>query len=483
MNTPSLASTLEKFSFLAFLGLLFWAPMPFGSNRPWALSLLFVFLGSITVLWLILFSLGKVSLPRRAWKRGRWALLILLVIPLWIFMQTLPLPRSIVEALSPRAAALHVQADWIPLSLDIAATRLYLLKSLACFCAFALVLVLVNSARRGEWLLWVIVISGVFQAAYGALMVLSGLEMGFFVEKYVGHGVATGTFVNRNHLAGYLVMCLAAGTGLLLSQLSAVGPRSLRDWVRATLQLLLSRKILLRVMLALMVIALVLTRSRMGNTAFFVALAVAGVVSLLCGRKFSPKLVLLLLSLFFIDAVIVGQWFGFEKVVERMERAAPASQARIDISASSSSILADFPLTGSGGGSYYTVFTYYQDVGSPGRYSHAHNDYLELASELGIPAFLILGTFLVMVCARAILIQKPDHTRLQRGIGFALVMVVTWLLIHSAVDFNLQIPANSVTLCAILGLAFARLLPQKPGIRTPQREMDKKPFLSTSGGF
>ena len=69
-------------------------------------------------------------------------------------------------------------------------------------------------------LLQVLVFSGTFQAAYGAFMVLSGLELGFFVEKYVGQGVATGTFVNRNHFAGYLVMCLSAGIGLLLSQLS-----------------------------------------------------------------------------------------------------------------------------------------------------------------------------------------------------------------------------------------------------------------------
>ena len=89
-----------------------------------------------------------------------------------------------------------------------------------------------NSAARLRLLLSVLVFSGTFQAVYGALMVLSGLELGFFVEKYAGLGVATGTFVNRNHLAGYLVMCLAAGTGLLMSQLATDVATSLRDRLR-----------------------------------------------------------------------------------------------------------------------------------------------------------------------------------------------------------------------------------------------------------
>ena len=129
--------------------------------------------------------------------------------------------------------------------------------------------------------------SGTFQAAYGAFMVLSGLELGFFVEKYVGQGVATGTFVNRNHLAGYLVMCLSAGIGLLLSQLATNSAHNWKDRLRRWLRLLLSSKIRLRIYLAIMVIALVLTRARMGNVAFFTALGVAGALALYTGRGFS----------------------------------------------------------------------------------------------------------------------------------------------------------------------------------------------------
>lgn len=455
---------VEKFLFVFLLLTVFWAPLPFGSNRPWAASLLFLLLSSILVSWLGLFLCGAVSISQRVWQRGRWPLLVLASIPLWIFMQTLPLPPEWVALLSPRAAELHIGSDWLPLSLDVAATKFYLLGSLACFCAFALVVFLINTAFRARMLLWVLVASGVFQATYGALMVLSGLEWGFFVEKYVNVGQATGTFVNRNHLAGYLVISLAAGSGLLLSEFSSHSAASVREIVRQTLRTLLSPKVVLRVMLAIMVIALVLTKSRMGNTAFFSALAVAGLAALVCGRRFSPKLVLLLLSLFVVDVIIVGQWFGLKQLVERLETTENASRIRFDVSTSSSSIVEDFPLTGSGGGSYYGIFPYYQELSTAGNYRHAHNDYVELMSDLGIPvSVLSFGALFLLVLRRALRIQAQDHSRLQRGVGFAIIMVLTWVVMHSWVDFNLQILANGVTLSAVLGLAFARILPVNNG--------------------
>ena len=453
------AQVAERALLAAFLAVLVWAPLPFGSNRPWAVALLCGVLATIAFLWCGLSLTGRVSFSRRVWQRGRWPLFLLLTINILVILQMLPLPGAVVGTLSPQAAALHTGQGWVPLSLDIASTRIYLLGSLACLLAFGLVLALVNTEKRARVLLWVLVISGLFQAVYGAVMVLTGLEWGFLVDKYVGKGVTTGTFVNRNHLAGYLVMSLALGTGLLISQLSTATSSSWRDFLRRSLRTLMSPKIFLRVFLALMVIALVMTRSRMGNSAFFISLAVAGVVAVVAGRKFSWKLALLLLSLLVIDTWIVGDWFGLDKVVGRLEKTTPAKEVRLKVSTDTTRILEDYWLVGAGGGSFGDVFTRYQGIDVKGRYDHAHNDYLELAADLGIPALILLVIFCVLVAIRAVRLQRPDHTSLQRGVGFALVMVLVWLALHSAVDFNLHIPANSVTLCAILALAFARLLP------------------------
>src|SRR5207248_2416144 len=96
------------------------------------------------------------------------------------------------------------------------------------------------------------------------------------LHRRAGPGVATGTFINRNHLAGYLEMCLAAGVGLMLAELSSSRAASWRDSARHLLRTLLGNKARVRLALVVMVTGLVLTRSRMGNTAFFASLTSVG---------------------------------------------------------------------------------------------------------------------------------------------------------------------------------------------------------------
>src|ERR1019366_4217210 len=132
-----------------------------------------------------------------------------------------------------------------------------------------------------------IILGGLFQAAYGSLMTLSGLEYGFFIHRE--SGVATGTFINRNHLAGYLEMCLAAGVGLMLAELSSTSAAGWRDSARRLLRTLLSNKARVRLALVVMVTGLVLTRSRMGNVAFFASLTGVGCFYLLAVRKLSGR--------------------------------------------------------------------------------------------------------------------------------------------------------------------------------------------------
>jgi O-antigen ligase len=456
---------LEALLFAVYMAILVWAPLPFASNRTWGGALLALLVSLVLCGWLLLYLGGKVRLNAQVWRRGRLPLALLVLVQLWVLVQILELPRPLVEWLSPQAYAWHVKEGWLSLSLDPEHTRYYLLRGCAFTAGFFLTLALVNTHARVKTLLQVLVFSGTCQAAYGAFMVLSGLELGFFVEKYVGQGVATGTFVNRNHYAGYLVMCLSAGIGLLLSQLSTDQARNWKERLRGWLRLMLSPKIRLRLYLAVMVVALVLTRARMGNIAFFTALGFAGAVAVLSGRRFSWRVVFFLASLLVVDMLILGKWFGFDQLVERLEQTQPTQEARVWSNAYTIDYLTDFPLTGSGGGSFYGVFPNYQAPNLEGFHQHAHNDYLEFAVELGIPAALMLAAFVSLALWNAWRVQRERHTRLYRGAGFAVTMTVLWAAIHSATDFSLQMPANALTFVTILALAFVcRALPGKvPG--------------------
>jgi O-antigen ligase len=453
-STPPLMRHLEPALFAAYLAILVWVPLPFASNRIWAGALLVVLVGLVLCVWLLLYALRAVEINKDVWRFARLPLALLLLVQLWVLVQTLYLPRSLVELLSPTAYQWHIASGWLSLSLDREYTFYYLLRGSAYCAGFFLTLALVNSKARLKMLLQVLVFSGTFQAAYAAFMVLSGLELGFFVEKYVGKGVATGTFVNRNHLAGYLVMCLSAGIGLLLSQLAVSSAHSWKERFRRWLALLLSPKIRLRMYLAVMVVALVLTRSRMGNIAFFTSLGVAGTLALFAGRRFSWRVVSFLASLFVVDILILGKWFGLDKLLQRLEQTSPGSESRLRSSEYAFDYLRDFPLTGSGGGSFYGIFPNYQAADFQAFHLHAHNDYLEFAAELGLPAAVLLLAVVGLSLRSAYWVQRHRHTALYKGAAFAVVMTIVWAGIHSTADFNLQIPANALTFVTILAMAF-----------------------------
>ena len=458
----------DKFLFYAFLSLFIWLPLPLGSNRLWAVSISEIWVFIISFAWLWLFMQHKVQVTE-CFRQARAVVVLFFLFVLWVWVQTIPLPMFIVEFLSPHALAIqkaliNPTADYFTLSVNPSLTKVVAMKSLGFFLIFSLALLLLNSVQRIKMFAITIVVCGLFQAIYGSLMTLSGLEYGFFVVKDASMGAATGTFVNRNHLAGYLEMALAIGIGLMISTLSQHASGSVREWFRRMILVLLGPKARLRIGLAIMVIALVLTRSRMGNTAFFSSLLIAGVIGLagilwlarkhkISQRTARPVLVLFI-SLMIIDVFIVGAWFGIDKVKDRIEQTSFATEIRDEVDIDTLDQLQDYVLSGSGGGTFAEVFPHYATALFPGFIDHAHNDFLEFGTEFGIIGFGLLAALVLLSLVQALKAQFVRRSSFMRGIGFAASMGIIAILIHSTVDFNLQIPANAALFVSLLAFAW-----------------------------
>jgi O-antigen ligase len=445
----------DRVLFFSFLVLLVWLPLPLGSNRVWAWSIMEVWVLVLALAWLVQYARGRVQL-NPAFLRAWPVTVCLVLVCLWVQLQTMVLPADLLQIVSPAAYEIHIATNTdLTISLNVYAARVSVLQSTSYLLIFCLTLLLLNDQQRVRLLALVLVISGVFQAAYGSLMMLSGLEYGFFFEKEAYRGMATGMFVNRNHLAGYLEMCLAVGIGLMVAQLSDRSASNWRDHAQRFLQTMLSAKALIRLGLVVMVIGLVLTRSRMGNTAFFVSMLVTGLFYIVFVRRLSRRTVIFFASLLLIDLLVVGNFFGIEQVAERLQQTSVDSEGRDEVARDTLEIVKDYPLAGTGAGSFFSVYPMYDsgDTGS-GFYKHAHNDYLEFASNLGLIAFGLLGFCVLVSLYQAIRAQLVRRDRLAQGMGFAVTMAIVALLIHSSVDFNLQIPANAATFMVVLALAW-----------------------------
>jgi len=446
----------DRIIYLGFLILIAWLPLPFGSNSPWAETIVEVWTFSLMFLWLIAFMRNKVR-TTDVFKKATPVIGLFFIWLVWILLQITPLPPAWIASLSP--AAFHHQslvnsAELMTLSLDPHATAAGWFKSLAYILIFILSLLLIHSRRRLRQLAYVVIYSGLFQAVYGSLMTLSGLGYGFFIQNPLALNVTTGTFINRNHLAGYLVMALSIGIGMMIASLDTESDYTVKQRLRYYLKLILSPKLRLRLYLAMMVVALVLTHSRMGNTSFFASLIIAGGLGLILSRHATRGTIVLLISLIAIDVFIVGAWFGLEKVVERIEETTLVKETRDEVDIYAYQQWKDYQWTGSGLGSFYSVFPKYskEDVG--GYYDHTHNDYLEFASDTGVIGVTLLGSIVAMSIYTALVAQYRRRDPLMRGISFAAIMSICAMLIHSTVDFNLQIPANAATFMLILSLAW-----------------------------
>ena len=199
------------------------------------------------------------------------------------------------------------------------------------------------------------------------------------------------------------------------------------------------------------VIALVLTRSRMGNLSFFAALTLVGVIALWRLNTPSRPLVVLVVSVLVIDIFMVGTWFGMEKVVDRIRQTVQIEQDewhikdknRSNANREALNIISLAPVTGMGGGSFYTVYPAWR--GNDQKFmDHTHNDYLEFTIDYGFIGVILLAWFMALCVLRAVRGLRDINKPRQFGISFASLMAMVAMMIHAFVDFSLHIPANAV---------------------------------------
>lgn len=329
LTLPALAQRSGAFEatlFRLFVALLLWAPIPLGSDRPWAWAPLETAVFALAAAWLVAWVFNAVRVPDvvgAAWPA--WVGLAA-----WIVLEGLsfvPLPRGWVQVLSPEAArmqsltdVLGVPRQHMTLSIDPHASQVSFLKTLAFSGVFLLTLLLVNRRTRILMLVRALVYGALVVSVYAVLVHLGDARLDWFGYPMTYGDSASGPYANRNHFAGYLEMMLALGIGLLIAGLSDRKADTWRKFVRLTIDWILSRKMILRLILCVLVIALTTTHSRMGNSAFFSSLLIAGGIGIVLSRHATRNTVILLASLIAIDLFIVGSWFGVEKLAQRLEQ-------------------------------------------------------------------------------------------------------------------------------------------------------------------
>ena len=426
----------------------------FGAIYPWAylpLVTASAILGMVGLIW------GRGPVP--------WPLIAsLALVALAVSLQLIPLNESTLASVSPRAVEIHRQRDLaaavgraasFPLSIDPRQTRL----GLMFFVAFALLLAgtaRMLTGRSARQVAASLAVVGVALAMVGLVQraTFNGRIYGFW--ELAQGGSPFGPFINRNHFAGWMLMVVPLTVGLFASLVSrsmaGVRPhwRARVLWFASTNA---NKAVLAAFAVMTMALALVVTLSRSGITAFVGAMAFASVV--LLTRRTGPARVgrMLVAAYLTLVSIVVVSWVGVDRIAARFT--APGSiggEGRLAIWADTWRMVDDFPLTGTGLNTYGSAALFYQQSLKGSHMREAHNDYLQLAAEggglLGVPILLSAAVLIAGI-----------RRRFRDDVGSMLwirVGAMTGLLAiaaQSLVEFSLQMPANAALFAVLCGIA------------------------------
>jgi O-antigen ligase len=155
--------------------------------------------------------------------------------------------------------------------------------------------------------------------------------------------------------------------------------------------------------------------------------------------------------------IILVVWMGAGPAVGRFgmisEEYTSVDESRWSLWKDTARLIGGHPLLGSGLGTFPVAFTRVQSTFLGQFVNHAHNDYLELASDLGIPTAALFfgstGALLVRVARKS----ASSEVSFERAMALGCLGSIAAILLHSLTDFNLYIPANALVFSLILGLA------------------------------
>ena len=440
-------------SWLLFAAVAF-APMPFGSTRPTAVAF-----------WCIVLGACLIVAPIRSLRGGQLALAGLAGIVVAAY--ALVLHEQLAEHpwlpwASPHPIWKQAQdALGVPLVPLVSIARnqpwFELGRPLVCLLAISCGFLVGADASRARALLKVIGWSGAAYAAYGILAHVFDPAHLLWRDKEAYLDSVTGTFINRNTAGAYFGSCAVVWSLLLWEQLRREMRSGPLEW--KTIPALLfsnpSKKVLIRIaMLLLCLVAMFMTLSRGAVVLSLLALIIAftgffwtrlprraGLFAALAG---CCAIVLILLQL-------MGGG-----VNARFDIQGLAGEGRLETYRATLRMIADHPWFGTGQGTFAYAFPAYRspNVSVWGVWDITHNTLLEIAADMGVPIAALVVVAWIVIFAVLVHGTRVRH----RGLIFpvAALAIAMLAVLHSLIDFSLQIPGYAIVALSLIGAGLAQ---------------------------
>ncbi|HSW39719.1 MAG TPA: O-antigen ligase family protein [Acidobacteriota bacterium] len=418
---------------ILLLVVVFFAALAWGANEPWAMAI-------IIMATLALFF---VKLAVDIWNnRGFSIAPSPLYIPMALFLLYVGLQLT-VRPIPPIG---------FPGTVESHTTWIYFLLAASYAAAFFIIANGPRSRDALKWLIAGILVLGMFQAVYGLIQYLADYNYIWHFRRHSHGSVASGTFINRNHYALLMNMCIAAACGYLYFRAARlIGGRgfSLRRLVSAPGA---GKLAWIALCIVLMALALIFSLSRMGIAALFVSIIVMAVFTGGAGRRFRTVSLVALLLL----AAILGSalYVGVDAILIRYEQLSAENQlehSRFGIWRDAWEMFGNYPLFGQGFGTFRWIYPEYESIQPDTPAEYAHNNYLQALIEVGV-----IGTALLLwafaAAWRVAIKNLKSSDPLISGIGIGTIGALTAIMFQEFTDFGLYIPGVALTAAFLIGI-------------------------------
>ena len=360
-----------------------------------------------------------------------------------LLVQLIPLPPALWSSLPGREPVaegyglLGMSLPWLPISLTPYETGATVLTLVPPFAVLSAMLLL--NPQRPAWIAAAVLAAAAAAVLLGAFQVGSAnpLTSRWYLYDHSNFGTATGFFANSNHMAALLVICIPLLAALI---------RLVRD--RATGRKAGSGTLMIGVAgVLVLTVGIILNRSL--AVLLLLPPVAAASATMLLGKGHRLRR---LLPLAGGAAALILLAVFLSPLGDRLARAEGGGiSSRQEMWSTSLSAVAEHAPLGTGIGSFRWVYPAHEDPGSvdPTITNHAHNDYLEIAVEAGIPGLLLLILFLVWWVRRAGAVWR---TRGADPLAVSATIISGALLLHSFVDYPLRTAALVTIMAACVAM-------------------------------
>jgi O-antigen ligase len=421
----SLSELIGNVVLYATFALLMFGPLAFGAVEPWSTFVLEIGSVSLTAIWF-----GKQWLDGQL--KIRWNPLFLPMAAFGVLV--------LIQIVFRITAYRHATSS---------AVLLYCAYGMLCFLA-SQTLIRSSQARR------VAVILSVYGCSIACLALLQGVAPNgklYWLRQPRMGGWIYGPYVNHNHYAG--LMELMVPIPLILS-LTGLAHRK--------------ERIAAGIAAAVMTGTIFLSGSRGGILAIGAEFAVLVVVLL---REKKGVRIALGATAFIIVLVSLLSWLGGKELTTRMSSISSEAKQeisggmRLSIDRDAVRIFRKKPVLGWGLGTFPVIYPEFRSFYTNFFVNEAHNDYLQLLTEMGLAGFAVMLWFVVLVYRGAWRKTGPWTSDVSGATTLACILGFTGILVHSLLDFNLQIPANAAIFYVFATIASAPPLLQRVHKRKP----------------